>query len=49
MYSNNFYKCYNYDKERSTKLEQFYLEKPSLERKNDALDYIKEILDNNKC
>lgn len=48
MYSNNFYKCYNYDKERSTKLEQFYLEKPSLERKNDALDYIKEILDNNK-
>ncbi len=29
-------------------MEQFYLEKPSLERKNDALDYIKEILDNNK-
>ena len=29
-------------------MEQFYLEKPSLDRKNDALDYIKEILDNNK-
>lgn len=29
-------------------MEKFYLVKPSLERKNDALDYIQEILDNNK-
>lgn len=29
-------------------MEKFYLEKPSIERKNDALEYIKEILANNK-
>lgn len=29
-------------------MEKFYLEKPSIERKYDALEYIKEILDNNK-
>lgn len=29
-------------------MERFYLEKPSIVRKNDALEYIKEILDNNK-
>lgn len=29
-------------------MEKFYLERPSIERKNDALEYIKEILDNNK-
>lgn len=29
-------------------MEKFYLEKPSVIRKNDALEYIKEILDNNK-
>lgn len=29
-------------------MEKFYLEKPSIERKKDALEYIKEILANNK-
>ena len=29
-------------------MERFYLEKPTLERKADAIEYIKEILDNNK-
>lgn len=29
-------------------MEKFYLEKPSLERKEEALEYIREILDNNK-
>ena len=29
-------------------MEKFYFEKPSIDRKNDALKYIKEILDNNK-
>lgn len=29
-------------------MEKFYLEKPTIERKNDAIEYIKEILNNNK-
>ena len=29
-------------------MEKFYLEEPSMERKEEALEYIKEILDNNK-